>query len=79
MLSYSPDTGWVFDPFQCILVVGFIAFTIYRNRVRRKTLRQRDDGTYVWMEWHGGERYSETDPSEPGGEWDNDGDGDGGD
>lgn len=34
---------------------------------------------YVWVEWHGGERCSDTDPSEPGGEWDIDGDGDGGD
>ena len=56
-----------------------VAFSIYRDRVRRKTLRQRDDGTYVRIELHGGERCSDTDPSEPGGEWDSDGDGDGGD
>ncbi len=79
MLSYSSDTGWVFDPFQCLFVIGFIAFSIYRNRVRQKTLRQREDGTYVWIEWHGGERCSNTDPSAPGGDWDSDGDGDGGD
>ena len=81
MLSYSADTDWVFDPFQCALIVAYIAFSVYRNRVRRKSLRQREDGLYVWVEWHGGERCSDTDPSEPGGLWDSeaDGDGDGGD
>ena len=79
MLNYSSDTGWVFDPLQCALLIGFIAFAIYRDHIRRKTLRQLDDGTYLWVEWHGGERRSDTDPSEPGGDWDSDGDGDGGD
>ena len=79
MLSYSSDTGWVFDPLQCAIMVGIIAFLIYRDRVRRKTLRRRDDGSYVWIEWHGGERCSDIDPSTPGGAWDSDGDGDGGD
>ncbi len=79
MLSYSSETGWLFDPIQCGFVIAFIAFSILRNHVRRKTLRQENDGTYVWVEWHGGERRSPTDPSEPGGEWDSDGDGDGGD
>lgn len=79
MLSYSSDTGWVFDPLQCALVIAVIAFNIYRHRVRTRSLRQRQDGVYVWIEWHGGERQSLTDPSEPGGEWDSEGDGDGGD
>ncbi len=81
MLSYSTDTGWVFDPIQCILVIIFVAFSFYRNRVRRTSLRQREDGLYAWVEWHGGERWSDTDPSAPGGLWasEADGDGDGGD
>ncbi len=60
-------------------IAAFLAFGAYRNHRRRSTLRQRDDGTYVWIEWHGGERCSDTDPSEPGGDWDSEGDGDGGD
>ncbi|WP_299923132.1 hypothetical protein [uncultured Pelagimonas sp.] len=79
MLSFSWDTGSDFDPIQWAFVIAIFAFSIYRDRVRRKTLRQDADGTYVWVEWHGGERRSDTDPSDPGGEWDNDGDGDGGD
>jgi len=56
----------------------FDAWAAYR---RRSSLHQREDGVYVWIEWHGGQRCSDTDPSEPGGEWDSDsddGDGDGG-
>ena len=79
MLSYSSETGWVYDSFQCIVFVLFLLFIAYRNRVRRKTLHQRDDGTYVWIEWHGGERCSDTDPTASGGAWDSDGGGDGGD
>jgi hypothetical protein len=79
MLSWSSEDGWEFSLFGAILVTAVIAFTVYRNRVRRKSLRKRDDGTYIWLEWHGGERTSHRDPSEKGGEWDSDGDGDGGD
>ena len=79
MLSYSSDTGWVFDPFQLAVGVCIIAFHVYRNRVRRSTLHRREDGIYVWVEWHGGERCSVIDPSAPGGAWDSEGDGDGGD
>ncbi|NIZ61442.1 hypothetical protein DL239_10685 [Sedimentitalea sp. CY04] len=81
MLSYSSDTGWVFDPLQCGLVIAIIAFSVYRNQVRRKSLHKRDDGLYVWVEWYGGERCSATDPSVPGGLWDSEADdgGDGGD
>ena len=79
MLNYSSDAGWVCDNFPIALIAVLVAFSVYPNRVGRKTLRQRGDGTYGWIEWHGGERCSDTDPSEPGGEWDSDGDGDGGD
>ncbi|MEP5731115.1 MAG: hypothetical protein ABJL67_17295 [Sulfitobacter sp.] len=79
MLSYSSDTGWVFDPFMCVLIVLVVGFQMYRSRVRKSSLRQREDGVYVWIEWHGGERSSICDPSLPGGEWDSDGDCDGGD
>ncbi|MEM9342830.1 MAG: hypothetical protein AAGA87_07275 [Pseudomonadota bacterium] len=83
MLNLTAGTAWVFENFQLIFFFGFIAFSIYRNMIRQKTLRQQDDGTYVWIEWHGGVRCSNTDPSAPGGEWDSDedsdGDGDGGD
>ncbi|GGX54094.1 hypothetical protein GCM10007385_22860 [Tateyamaria omphalii] len=60
------------------LVGLFLAFQAWADFRRRSTLHQRDDGIYVWVEWHGGTRCSATDPSEPGGEWDSDGDGDGG-
>lgn len=79
MLSHSSDTGWVFEPVGCVLFVAMLAFSLYRNHVRKTSLRQREDGTYIWIEWHGGERTSVTDPSAPGGDWDCDGDGDGGD
>ena len=79
MLSYSPETDWIFDPFQCALIVMVIAFQIYRTRMRKRTLGRREDGMYVWIEWHGGERSSPCDPSAPGGEWDSECDGDGGD
>ncbi|MBO9397559.1 hypothetical protein J7400_12800 [Shimia sp. R9_2] len=79
MLSYSADTGWVSHFFQGALMITFIAFSLYQNRVRRKSLRRQEDGLYVWIEWHGGERSSYTDPSAAGGAWDSDGDGDGGD
>ena len=61
------------------LVATISLFGLYRDHRRRSTLRQREDGVYVWIEWHGGERCSDTDPSEPGGDWDSEGDGDGGD
>ncbi len=79
MLSYSSDTGWVFDPLEATLLLMVIGFNVYRTTLRKRSLHQKDDGTFVWIEWHGGERSSPTDPSEPGGEWDCDGDGDGGD
>ena len=60
-----------------IVVVG--AFNIYRGRVRRRSLRRRDDGVYVWIDWRGRECCSLQDPTEPGGDWDSGGDGDGGD
>lgn len=78
MLSYASDTGWVFDPLQATLVAIFVIFYIYRHRVRTKSLHQRDNGLYVWVEWHGGQRSSLDDPSAPGGAWDCGGDGDAG-
>ena len=78
MLSYASDTGWVFDPFQATLFAIFVIFEIYRRRVRTKSLRQKDNGMYVWVEWHGGERSSWDDPSALGGEWDSECDGGGG-
>ncbi|WP_136442184.1 hypothetical protein [Pacificoceanicola onchidii] len=53
-----------------------MSFGLYRDHKRRSTLRQREDGVYVWIEWHGGERRSFCDPTE---DWDSEGDGDGGD
>lgn len=79
MLSWNSEDGWQFSIFGAVLVIAVVAFNIYRNRVRRKSLSRREDGVYVWIEWHGGERTSLKDPSEQGGDWDNDGDGDGGD
>lgn len=66
-------------PGELIFGVGILTFFGFVEYRRRSTLRQRDDGTYVWIEWHGGERCATRDPSEPGGEWDSDADGDGGD
>ena len=80
MLSYETGVGWEFDPVVAVLVCAYLVYTIIRDTVRKRTLRQTDDGTYVWIEWHGGERCSDTDPSEAGGLWDSEGgDGDGGD
>lgn len=79
MLSWNSEDGWQFSILGAVLIAVVVAFTIYRNRVRRKSLHRRDDGVYVWIEWHGGKRTSLQDPSEPGGDWDSDGDGDGGD
>lgn len=79
MLSWNSEEGWQFSILGAILVAAVLAFIVYRNRVRRKSLHKRDDGVYVWIEWHGGERTSYRDPSEPGGDWDSDSDGDGGD
>ncbi|MEP3846561.1 MAG: hypothetical protein ABJM43_14605 [Paracoccaceae bacterium] len=73
MLSYSSETGWVFDPSMCVLVVLAVGFQVYRSRVRKSSLHQREDGVYVWIEWHGAERSSICDPSLPGGEGDCDG------
>ena len=79
MLIASVNLDWNINPPEAALFLAAIVFGIYRDHIRRKTLYQRDDGTYVWVEWHGGERCSDTDPSEAGGLWDSDGDGDGGD
>ncbi|WP_299552317.1 hypothetical protein [uncultured Tateyamaria sp.] len=79
MLSYSSETGWVYNPFEIAIVCACVAFSVWRNRVRRRSLRQREDGMYVWVEWHGGERCSLDDPAAPGGAWDSEGDGGGGD
>lgn len=46
-----------------------LIFFVYRDEKRRRSLRQREDGTYVWAEWHGGQRTSERDPTAPGGQW----------
>lgn len=75
MLTVSAQAGsWVI-PAGFLLFFGLIAFEIYRNRVRRRSLRRRCDGVYVWIEWHGGERCSDKDPTAPGGDWDSDTDG----
>lgn len=81
MLSWSIDSEWMFYIICFIFLAAFIIFAFHSDRVRRKTLRKREDGTYVWFEWYGGQRTSEYDPSRPGGEWygDTDGGGDGGD
>lgn len=61
-----------------LLFLAITAFVFYRNRVRRRSLHRRDDGVYVWTDWHGGTCTSRNDPSRPGGEWDGDSGGDGG-
>lgn len=60
------------------LASRFHYFCNYCDRVRHNTLRKREDGTYVWTEWHGGQRTSDKDPSRLGGEsfGDTDGGGD---
>ena len=71
---------WSDAPDTALMIVGpLLAFYAWSDFRKRSTLTQTEDGTYVWIEWHGGVGSSETDPSEPGGEWDSDGDGDGGD
>lgn len=79
MLSYSSETGWVYDLFQIAIMCALTTFAVWRNRVRRRSLRQREGGMYVWVEWHGGERRSLYDPTARGGAWDSEGDCDGGD
>lgn len=79
MISWGSDTGFEYSVFGTIIVAGFVSFFFWRNRTRRRTLRIREDGMYVWIEWPSGERCSPDDPSAPGGEWDSGGDGDGGD
>ncbi|WP_147126282.1 hypothetical protein [Shimia ponticola] len=77
MLSLSSETGSGVAPWEWALMAVFMVFGWYRNKVRRDSLHQREDGVYVWVEWHGGERTSICDPTE---EWDSEGDGgDGGD
>ncbi|MEM6906059.1 MAG: hypothetical protein AAF568_09215 [Pseudomonadota bacterium] len=49
-----------------------------RRRRRKETLRRGEDGVYVWIEFDGSERRSETHPEEPGGAWYGDAGGDGG-
>ncbi len=78
MLSSNSENGWQFSLICAVLAIAAIGFVFYRNRVRRSSLHRREDGVYVWVEWHGGERTSLQDPSETGGAWDSDGDGDGG-
>lgn len=63
--------------FAVIIGIATI-FGFYVYWVRRKSLHQREDGTYVWRDWHGGECTSIEDPSALGGEWDSGSDGDGG-
>lgn len=75
MLSWSAETGWQFSYLGAFILLTGIAFIIWRNRVRRQSLCQRDDGWYVWVEWHGGERCASRRPAEPGGDWNGDGDG----
>ena len=70
---------WIFADAQAAFIVfgsAVLIFDLYRDHKRRSTLRRREDGVYVWIEWHGGERSSTCDPTE---DWDSEGDGDGGD
>ena len=80
MLGWNEEDGWWYSPIMIALVAIVLAFQFIRRFVRRKSLRQRDDGMFVWLEWTGREKMAETDPREPGGAWNSDGDGgDGGD
>jgi len=61
-----------------ISVLGLIVFMLYRENARHRSLHRREDGMFVWTEWHGKECESLVDPSGPGGAWSS-GDGGGGD
>lgn len=66
-------------PLITLILVLIVTFNLCRDGLQRGTLRQDETGVYAWIEWHGGERRSCTDPSEPGGAWDSEGgDSDGG-
>ena len=56
-----------------------LLFNIWRFFIRHRSLRRREDGLYESTEWHLGQRSSEEDPSQPGGDWASGGDGGGGD
>ncbi len=65
--------------------IYFIIWDIKRKKKRRDSLRQRDDGMFIWFDFDGSERESDKHPEEEGGEWymdssnpSNDFDGDGG-
>ena len=61
-------------PFMMGVIGVILAFETYRDYRRRSTLRKREDGVYVWIEWHGGESSAPTDPTD---DWDSEGNGDG--
>lgn len=80
MLGWNSEDGWWFSPVMAVIILAIVAFQVWKRRVRRRSLREREDGGYVWVEWTCAERRSDTDPRAPGGAWDDgDGDGDGGD
>lgn len=66
-------------PLWILFWCGLVSFQACKDYIRRRSLHQREDGVYVWVEWSGAERCSSEDPSEAGGLWDSEGgDGDGG-
>lgn len=69
MQSWSSAEIWLAGSLGAILVAAAIIFYLYRENLRRKSLRQREDGMFIWLEWHGGEGRSYQDPSKPGGAW----------
>lgn len=56
--------------FAALFITVPVFLYYWHDRTRRRTLRKRDDGMYVWNSWPMGERCSPDDPSEPGGKWD---------
>ncbi|MEP3461413.1 MAG: hypothetical protein ABJN71_03405 [Lentilitoribacter sp.] len=65
----------MFEIVFAILVLVGTYYAGYSIWIRPKTLNQREDGIYVWREWHGGAASSPDDPSAPGGLWEGEGDG----
>ena len=55
-----------------LLISGIIWFVCWASQVPIKSLRQDENGFYIWLEWTGRTRRSDKDPREEGGEWHND-------
>jgi hypothetical protein len=83
VFGWNSTDGWWFSWFGAAILVPFLAYAIYRYRLksrRRQSLRKESDGTYVWIELDGSPGRSRDDPRDRWDEEDSaDSDGDGGD